>query len=140
MKKLTKVPTWSKKFETGISEVDLQHQFFLKLIFQFYQRTIDTTNSSYIDHYIEELCLYAKFHFCSEENLMLRAGYKGLKNHRMLHAELIEDLTNKVNLLKIQETNLDAFLEFLTKWFLDHTLIEDKKFADFVDTLKNSKN
>lgn len=117
---------WSKKFLTGNKEVDLQHQYFAELINRIILEILENHDLKYQHHLIEELILYASFHFKSEENILFKLHYHDLDNHRNLHRQLLDDLSYKLANIKIQQDNL-SIIDFLVKWFVGHTIFEDKE-------------
>ena len=125
------IPIWDIKYEVGVEDIDFQHRYFLKLINRFCDNVGASDCSDNIDCYIHELVLYAKFHFCSEENLMRSFKYPDLQRHIDLHRKVIVDLTNELALVEFHEHNNKNIIEFLTSWFLDHTVNEDSKFGNF---------
>lgn len=135
MKKTITIPEWDKKFETGIYTIDFQHKYFLELIRLFYERVQSELNSTYIHEHMDELKYYAKFHFCSEENLMLRFNYKEYQEHKELHDALLKNLTKKINHYDLGQINLSDFIDFLLKWFINHTLVEDMKYSAYRNEL-----
>lgn len=117
---------WDSKYEIGIEEVDLQHRYFTGLIKRL---SIELKESESIDHKnrpIKELVYYAKFHFLSEENLMIRYGYLDVEKHKVLHLSLINELNSR------RFSNTDVLLDFLMEWFIIHTTGEDKRFGQYV--------
>ncbi|MES9825360.1 MAG: hemerythrin family protein [Candidatus Thiodiazotropha endolucinida] len=123
---------WSKKYELGIKEIDLQHQYFFKLITRLADELKSSSDLPYQKSLFVELGLYTHFHFVSEENLMHRSGYSGVQEHKKLHNKLIDGL-NK-NKLLFEEGHIEAIqvIDFLEMWFISHTVKEDRKFADYM--------
>lgn len=130
---------WDKKYELGIEDIDLQHHYFLNLIKKINELIHHPKFKVYKSRLLSELNAYAQFHFISEENMMLAAGYQDLGNHQRQHKELLTKLTLKENQIKSNpedEEELKEIVQFLADWFIQHTLKEDKKFADFLSSDK----
>lgn len=123
---------WNPDYLTGIDEIDFQHQYFVKLI----NRIESKLASIALDHgqspLLNELVLYARFHFLSEENFMVEAAYPGLEEHLKLHQQLIQELNNELQMLEQDMTEPGHFVEMLGNWFRDHTLVEDQKYARYL--------
>ncbi|MEW8541819.1 MAG: bacteriohemerythrin [Candidatus Thiodiazotropha endolucinida] len=119
---------WSKEYELGIKEIDLQHQYFFRLITRLADELKNSSDFPYQKSLFVELGLYTHFHFVSEENLMQRSGYPGLHEHN----KLIDGL-NK-NKLLFEEGHIEAIqvIDFLKMWFISHTVKEDRKFAEYI--------
>ena len=124
---------WKREYNLGIEDIDFQHHYFLNLINRLSAELTMTTEPSRRAALIAELNAYARFHFVSEENIMAKAGYPQLEEHRQHHRDLIRELNTREAMLKLQETDERAedVVEFLKQWFIGHTVGEDRLFADF---------
>ena len=85
--KLT-IPEWETKFKIGIPDVDFQHQYFLELIKRFHEKLQNGMDSKLINFHLQEIVLYARFHFCSEENIMLLCDFSEYEAHKKLHHQI----------------------------------------------------
>ena len=124
---------WKSNYEIGIEEIDFQHHCFINLINRLGTELINCTDNYYQNRLLQELFYYAKFHFISEENIMMKYHYPYIERHKELHLELIDELNSK------NATSPVELLEFLIKWFVVHTAQEDKKFGEFINAT-NSDN
>jgi hemerythrin len=124
---MTFVPLhWGHQYLTGVKEIDLQHHYFMELINRIGRELESTEDHSHRERLMNELGKYATFHFVSEENLMLKMGYPKFNQHVLLHRELLDKLSSH----RIQDSP-EAFIGFLTAWFLNHTIEQDQKIGDF---------
>ncbi len=125
---------WQKKYELGVQAIDLQHHYFVELINRMADEFEQTANYDYCHSLIEELNAYTRFHFVSEENMMILTNYPQLDQHRDHHHKLLSELSNMEIELDMErnKANFDKMLDFLTHWFLEHTSIEDRQFAEFL--------
>lgn len=130
---------WSPDYALGIKDIDDQHKVFVNLINRLSNELRGEISQDHTAAIINELDAYARFHFISEENIMCRAGYPKLDEHKSLHLSLIDKLGSKEGLLSLQPTKerIDEIIEFLAGWFLNHTMNEDKLFADFIREKKD---
>jgi hemerythrin len=119
---------WASEFEIGNEYVDLQHRHFLSLINRIGKNFRETNDDDYKKRLIIELHKYADFHFISEENIAISGGLPGVKSHHELHLQLLEELNQNAENLDNGLKTIDEFLEFITDWFLVHTIHEDRKF------------
>ena len=118
---------WSAAYDTGVEEVDLQHRYFLVLINRLRLELASCTDGKYCQRLLNELAKYATFHFVSEENMMIKFGYPDFDRHRMLHLELIDQLSSRM-----QAKTYEPLFEFLVDWFVQHTTTEDHMIGEFV--------
>ncbi|MGZ5579549.1 MAG: bacteriohemerythrin [Methylobacter sp.] len=121
---------WKSNYETGVEEIDFQHHFFVGLINRLSSELSSCTDNYYQSRLIQELTYYAKFHFISEENIMMKHHYPDIECHKELHFQLIDELNSK------SVSSPSDLLDFLIKWFITHTVQEDKKFGDFLTSAK----
>lgn len=125
---------WEHKYELGIEDIDYQHHYFLNLINRLSDELESTTDNAYRTALIAELNAYARFHFKSEENMMMRAGFPELAQHKEHHRDLIDKLSYQESMLALNKLDKDdgEIIDFLVQWFLKHTAVEDRRFADFL--------
>lgn len=123
---------WSDDLAIGNPLIDAEHHFFLDLIRNIAYSVESETHSDFIVRLLIELEKYAEFHFYSEENIMLSCGYPELERHKQIHRHLLIKLANKIELYQSGETEAMNVLDFLTEWFMMHTLHEDRKIADHI--------
>jgi hemerythrin len=123
---------WKEEYVIGIDIIDEQH----KMIFEIAGRAYSLLNNDfYVDKYdkivmiLGELRDYTIFHFQSEEEYMLKIGYKKFFSQKVDHDEFIAKIKN-VDLDKIDK-NQDAYImeiiQLITNWLVEHILIKDKQ-------------
>lgn len=127
---------WKQDYTIGVEEIDVQHHYFSILVNRLMDDLAQIKDDYYRARLLEELSRYASFHFISEENIMLRCSYPGLKDHQELHRHLINELNEKINYFTLSKLSSDAVLTFLIDWFVNHTLEIDKKFGHYCEGVK----
>ena len=125
---------WDKKYEIGVEDIDLQHHYFLNLINTLIEAINKNESQMYREALVSELDAYAKFHFKSEERMMLHSNYPQYETHKNHHFALIQQLGVAQYRLTNPSQPEDAqmIIEFLTSWFIEHTTKEDRLFADYL--------
>jgi hemerythrin-like metal-binding protein len=123
---------WQPAFETGIAEVDEQHRKFISLINRLEDCISDRKPSDEcgIPAVLADLVNYAHYHFAFEEKLQENIDFSERTHHLERHTEIL-------NWLNIQSDRLQSYdssaakdlLNHLMDWFLNHTLLEDKRFG-----------
>ena len=131
--KIAVIP-WEEKYALGVEDIDLQHHYFLNLINRIGEEVSRTDDQRYIKSLISELDAYARFHFISEETMMLHAAYPEYEEHKKHHLDLLQRLSvEQYKLLNFKdEKEFEKAISFLREWFLHHTNEEDRKFAYFL--------
>lgn len=123
---------WDEKYAIGVEEIDRQHMEFIKLLRRFnigIQKGIPVAVQLRI---LQELVKYADYHFTSEENLMIFTRYPQLGFQQSEHSKLLNSLDRRVDGYKRAPDHAEQLSDFLYDWFVGHTQIEDRKFADYI--------
>ncbi len=124
---------WSDKYSVGIQKFDNQHKILLEKINELDQIHKKREDFRKIEPVIENLIEYAKTHFVEEEEFMKGFQYDRYTEHRMLHLDFIRKITEFHIRFKQQDKKiLSEMLFFLQRWLLQHILIEDKKYSDYM--------
>ena len=118
---------WESDFETGNEYVDGQHRYFVNLINRIRKSFRESNDIAYKEKLIIELKKYADFHFTSEENIAISCNLSGVSGHHQRHLELLEEFNHHAEDLNKGLKTIDGFLDFLSDWFIGHTIYEDKK-------------
>ncbi|MDR3585207.1 MAG: hemerythrin family protein [Desulfosporosinus sp.] len=122
---------WKPEYSIGVQLIDEQHKYLFEIIDSVFELSkCDFRVGKYdrIALIIQDLCQYAKFHFVTEEEYMIRINYKGYSSHKADHNDFTEYI-NKINLEKVEEDPqkyITDILSFLLNWLLDHILMKDK--------------
>ncbi len=125
--------TWSRDFEMGIPEMDEQHKKWLDLLNAFYIHIGNDDFQERMVELIDGVLSYTKYHFSEEEALMASINYPAIGEQRSMHGDIvkrIEEFKTKAGEGKlIISMPLTAELK---KWFKEHILIEDMKYAQYL--------
>ena len=122
---------WSDKYLIGLERIDLEHETFFGLVKDFEKARLRKASKKELLGILNEIALYAKFHFCSEENVMEAIGYPDLEEHREKHLQLIDVLSNNILGLTLDRISPERIEELLLEWFFHHTATDDKRIAEF---------
>lgn len=124
---------WNSNFETGIVEIDEQHQELVKII-NSYSHLLANNSATIenIDQTLKTLISYTEYHFCEEEMLMHKAGLdpRHIKLHKNLHHGLVEEIKSMVP--QNNSDNLFAkthILDLIIHWLAYHILGTDMNMA-----------
>ncbi len=124
---------WDSCYETGLEDVDEQHQYLVEIINR-YGALIAENNISLQDIRMAlfELSRYAEFHFREEEALMREVGvYEGhVADHIKIHRAFMVDIVSMQAF--ISEENKRAsehLLNFLIHWLAYHILGIDQNMS-----------
>ena len=134
---------WEQYFETGVSDVDVQHQKLVDIINKFGDLLAqDTMLYSDIEIIFKELADYTVYHFKDEEAGMISAGLdsRHLEQHKQEHEQFLEEVTFLYS--HISPKNLEAgrhLLEYLINWLAFHILGLDQIMAQQMRDIESGK-
>jgi hemerythrin len=121
---------WSNELDTGVYEIDLQHRSLVNIANQLHDAIKAGRAERTIEWMLEELALYTKFHFETEEAYMRRYGLDDLQRHRVEHAELLSGIKRFRRKMKAGDERVqDDVLDFLSGWLEKHLKGADRDFG-----------
>ncbi|MBM4053517.1 MAG: bacteriohemerythrin [Planctomycetes bacterium] len=128
---------WRDEYNTGLDEIDIQHKRFLHMINALYELDNRPVKNPGMQKLLDELVNYARFHFQSEELLMISYKYPNLYDQKKEHEKLMNDLNKKAEEVKLSNGNVSKMLLFLVKWFAGHTTFLDKEMGAYISKQRN---
>lgn len=118
---------WREEYRIGHPKVDQEHRQFFDLVSAFSQGCRQGLDRDAMIDLLEEILLFGRFHFRSEENVMRALGFEGLQAHRELHRQLIDRLGRMIVGVKLGRYAPAEVEEFLVKWLVRHVTREDAR-------------
>lgn len=121
---------WSSDLETGVFEIDLQHRSLVAIANQLHDAIQASKPTKTVEWMLEELALYTRFHFDTEESYMRRYGLDLAREHRVEHAELLSAIKRFRRKLKAGDERVqNEVLGFLGDWLERHIREADRDLA-----------
>jgi len=118
----------------GIPIIDRQHANLIRITNNLNfacQKGLDTANLRFINA-VNEAVDYVKYHFSTEEKLMVLLEYPELIQHKREHGDFVwEIICCAKQFEEGQELVPEKFAAFLGKWIYTHIASSDKMFADY---------
>jgi hemerythrin len=121
---------WDVKYNVDFEPIDNQHKILLEIINKLLINQLK--EKKIIVMLLNELALYAKFHFLSEETFMKIYSYEGYEDHKVEHDELLNQVIRKNNEYVEGKIKLENIVVFLVEWFTSHTAKIDKDLGKFL--------
>lgn len=127
---------WTTNFETGIQEIDEQHQVLVRLLNKLVSHLAFQSEAPEIDEVLEELKRYTVYHFETEE--LIWHNYFRNDPWEEWHAKAHTDFVTKVieftahRSERNYEEMLEELVSFLTHWLAMHIIESDKRMAKVV--------
>jgi len=125
---------WSKEYETGNRDVDVDHRGLFALINDLHDKMEDGAAEASVGVTIGALEDYVKIHFDREETLLTACGYKDLERHKAVHRNLEAQVAAYRSAYEDDPAAFDmaGFMEFLSEWLTHHILKTDMAYVPFV--------
>ena len=123
---------WHDRLLIGNERIDFEHRIFFHLIRNYAEARLAGEPVERLIRILDEVALYARFHFKSEENLMIDVGYPGLREHKELHLRLIDELSNNLAGLKLGLYPAERVEQFLVDWFVAHIANDDTRLSQYI--------
>lgn len=122
---------WTSDFNIGIHEIDLQHRSLVSIANQLYD-AIETGRPGHtVEWILEELLVYTKMHFQTEEQYMRRYEHDRASQHAKEHAELLKAMRRFKRKFKEGAEGVDEeVLDFLSGWLGNHLTGSDRALGE----------
>lgn len=123
-----------KEYMLGITQIDNEHSKLFEIADKLYELInfeFIPDKFDYIMTVIDELKLYAKYHFESEEAYMESINYKKMFSQKIDHNNFINKM-EEYSPSKIDENQVGVckeLLSFITEWLVSHILEKDMEIA-----------
>lgn len=126
---------WTPDLETGIRQIDLQHQELIEIINEFEAALEAGDDARAMADLLPRLAAYVAFHFATEEAMI--PGVPGAASHKALHTEQHKDFSERLMKLKTMSGHelrreMTTMLEYLKQWLVDHIMKTDKQLARLI--------
>lgn len=119
---------WTPLFETGLHDVDEQHQRLVALLNDLGEH-VDSGQVAHIDEALNALAEYTVYHFRSEEEVMDRGrvATTHVERHKATHQRFVAQVTDWLGRRARGESlDLRQLLDFLANWLIFHILGDDQ--------------
>ena len=120
---------WRKEFETGVAEVDHEHQELVDLINQLHEQIGADASREKVNGFLGEVFAKISAHFALEETVMRKHDYDEYLDHKADHEKLLDDLRD---IMDDFEAGSDADYKkalgvAVRDWFVNHFKTKDAR-------------
>ncbi len=143
MEKIEILP-WDNHFNTGIQEIDIQHQKLVSILNHLATNITYKANRDELNLILDELTQYTLYHFETEEKIWQKylLGDSLEIEHQNIHQEFIETVISFRE--KLNSSSLDKLateiLSFLARWITVHILQSDRYLAHIILALEEGSS
>lgn len=128
------IPAWDPGYSVGHPVLDSQHETLLKMCRQAAECVNDTSleGAEHFHVLLNDLAVYAKKHFRTEEQVLARYSYPLLDEQKAEHEEY--EIWLSEALLDAMDGKSDkvAVYQFLSAWWVNHILESDMRYREFL--------
>jgi diguanylate cyclase (GGDEF)-like protein/hemerythrin-like metal-binding protein/PAS domain S-box-containing protein len=118
-------PAWDAAHEIGVNEIDRQHS---RLASMLDGMAIALRNGQEHAVLFRKIVAFTRFHFATEERMMLACRYSGAAIHRDMHRRLLDDL-ERLRLDQSDGVSASLTIRYLQEWLLRHIDGADRDLA-----------
>ena len=127
---------WKKSYSVGLDSIDDDHKKLLGMINQLQTASHYTTDDKMIEHILDDLIDYTKYHFSREEKIMLDCEYPNLAAHKKLHQDMIKQVSTFIDDYRLHNTRtIDEVTQFLKSWLINHINGSDKEYVPYLSNM-----
>lgn len=123
----TQHPVWDERYQIGSEQVDAQHRRLFELLAMLVDAEQGRCDHSIVDHAVNGLYGYIRFHFADEEQLMDELRYPDRERHRRLHDQFILNYDDLVSRYQSAPDFLQRLIAFVQSWLINHIMTEDAR-------------
>lgn len=120
---------WSDEYTLKISEMDKEHKQLSEKINYLHESMLTDKDCKVVNKIADELISYTEKHFINQEKMMASNGFPGIVSHKNSHDKLLHQLKELITDICTDDKRDVNKITLLDDWFLDHILIEDKKYG-----------
>lgn len=122
---------WSPDLNTGIAEIDRQHQRIAQYINTLHDLR-DSPDRPALTQVIADTVDYTESHFVFEERLLEQAGFDFIGPHKKVHELFIRRMTSIQTRFDAGEDVTEELHQLLSRWLFSHIRSEDQAYAPVV--------
>lgn len=123
---------WRDSYSVGVEKFDEEHKVLLELINEMFIVVRDHLTVDHLEVTINKLIQYTQEHFTDEEEGMAEVNFPQLDEHKVLHANLLNDvIAYKKRVANNDPEAIRGLYVFLRDWLMKHIVEEDMQYKPF---------
>ena len=131
---------WDEKYETGHDTIDAQHKELFRLTSDVIEACEHGLGLEVVSKALDFLTSYTASHFADEETLMTQNYYPTYEEHKKIHEDFKQTVTQIVGRYRESGSTLELSHEvngIIVRWLIMHISQVDRKFADYVKLIES---
>ncbi len=128
--------SWKDCYATKVARFDDEHKKLVEILSRYFVAHGEGRGEADLDDVMQELLVYAGYHFAHEERLMAENNYPHLNAHKQQHLCMVATVKGFQVLHAEGVQGVPGTLRnFLRDWLLCHIVEEDQKYGPFFNAL-----
>ncbi len=120
---------WDTSCSVGVAELDEEHRHLFAIGNRAAEIADQPVAADALRETLDELIDYAEHHLRHEEELMAQTRYPGIRKHRRVHKELMNEAYLYKSRFIAGDFDPADFSSFLHRWIVQHTKAMDKLYG-----------
>ncbi len=124
---------WDDRYSVGVKVIDEQHQSLVKIANELFKGCTqgEEEAKAYFGTAIKQAVDYVRYHFATEEKLLMEAGYPDFPAHKKKHETFVRTVIEEVKAFQEGRKFVpNHFARYLRDWILEHIAVEDRLYRD----------
>ena len=135
-----KIMQWTPEYSLHDAVIDREHQALFDAINRLHEAMLAGQGRYALRPLLAGVMQYTDYHFTHEEKLMAEARYPQLPAHIHLHKELQRQVCAIAERFERGEITISIeFVIFLSNWIINHELVEDRRFEEYMQAKQDFK-
>jgi len=124
---------WKEEFSVRVPEIDTQHRRLLDIINKLHEAMHMGGKPDALKAVSDELVSYTRYHFGYEEQMLARAGYRGLEEHKRKHRAMVAQVEGFAAEITSGKASVSIkLMAFLKDWLSRHIMETDQQYAGYL--------
>ncbi|MGO9434505.1 MAG: bacteriohemerythrin [Terracidiphilus sp.] len=112
---------WDEKLSVGVRSIDEQHKVLVDTLNELHNALMKGETRNSTGPLLRNLLAYTRIHDTAEELMLANVNYPELKQHQLLHRELLDMLQGYLASFERGDVAINVdFLFFLRNWLTNH--------------------
>ena len=133
---------WTTKLSCGIKLIDDQHRGLVDLVNEMFNHVTGNhvQERDYFNNVIHQAIEYVKYHFSTEEKILLVTDFCDYAKHKKEHDHFVLTIIESVREYEAGERfTLSSFTRFLRDWILSHIALMDREYFEHIQKISVRK-
>ena len=120
---------WRKEFETGVADVDHEHQELIALINRMHEDMTTRQDRGSTREFLGEVFARIAAHFALEESIMRKHSYDEYEAHKAEHEQLLDEIRDIMDDFETNDAANygTALSNTIRDWFVNHFKSKDAR-------------